>query len=207
MSLEVLLDNMKLKAKSFDAETARLEGQKSVLHQQVEEAKMTLGDLQVTKETDEKAIEVLNLVQKSTREKIKEAFENMVTFALHSIYQEDYQFQLEFGTRGNIGEMDFKLKTPGNKEFRDLKNCTAGGSLDIIALALRFVLIQVIRPKVEGFVVLDEPCKMLSKNLVQNEYNFYKHINEKLGRQLIIITHAQGLIDAAPEKILIGKAI
>ena len=129
----------------------------------------------------------------------------MVTFALHSIYQEDYQFQLEFGTRGNIGEMDFKLKTPGNKEFRDLKNCTAGGSLDIISLALRFVLIQVIRPKVEGFVVIDEGTKMLSKNYRENEYSFYKHISEKLNRQFIIITHSQEIIDLAENKILIGK--
>ena len=116
MSLEVRLDNITSKLKSFDAETSRLEGQRSVLHEQIEDAKMKCGDLEVTRDLDEKAIEVLLLVQKSTREKIKEAFENMVTFALHSIYQEDYQFRLEFSTRGNLGELDFLLKTPENKD-------------------------------------------------------------------------------------------
>jgi DNA repair exonuclease SbcCD ATPase subunit len=203
--IEEQLKSFDTKFKSFEADLSRMEGQYHVLHTQIEDAKTKIGDLETDREIDEKAIEVLNLVQKSTREKVKEAFEQMVTFALKSIYQEDYQFQLEFGMRGNLGELKFKLKSPQNKTFKDLEGCTAGGSLDIISLALRFVLLQVIRPKIEGFVVLDEPCKMLSKNLVQNEYNFYKHINEKLGRQLIIITHSQGIIEEAPNKILIGK--
>jgi DNA repair exonuclease SbcCD ATPase subunit len=206
MTLEEKFTNLEKKYKSFENDINQLIGQKHVLEQQIEDAKTKIGDLEVTQEIDEKAIEVLNLVQRSTRDKIKEAFENLVTFALQSIYQADYQFQLEFGNRGNIGELDFNLKTPETKGFLPLKDCTAGGSLDIISLAMRFVLLQVIRPKVEGFVVLDEPCKMLSKNLVQNEANFYKQINEKLGRQMIIITHAQGLIDAIPTKQLIGKA-
>lgn len=200
-----MLKNLTTKYNSYENEMNQLIGKRDTLVQQSNKATAEIALLEETQKLDEKAIEVLNLVQKSTRDKIKEAFENLVTFALQSIYQEDYQFQLAFSTRGNIGELHFKLKTPGNQEFRDLEDCTAGGSLDIISLALRFVLIQVMRPKVEGFVVLDEPCKMLSKNLVDNEYNFYKHINEKLGRQLIVITHAQGLIDAAPDKIRIGK--
>lgn len=185
-------------------DTSKLEGQKQVLIHQIDMATVKIAALTKIRELDEKGIEVLNLVQRSTRDKVKEAFENMVTFALNSIYQKDYKFQLQFNTRGNLGEMDFLLKTPDNEEFRDLNQCTAGGSFDIISLALRFVLLQVIRPKIEGFVVLDEPCKMLSKNLVMNEFNFYKHISEKLGRQLIIITHCQEIIDAAENKIKVG---
>ena len=203
--LDQMLKSLTTKYNSYEGEMNRLIGQRDVLTEQVRVAKNTIVELENTQKLDEKAIEVLNLVQKSTRDKIKEAFENLVTFALQSIYQEDYKFQLAFSTRGNIGELHFKLKTPGNQEFRDLEDCTAGGSLDIISLALRFVLIQVMRPKVEGFIVLDEGTKMLSRNYRENEYHFYKHINQKLGRQLIIITHAQEVIDLAENKIRIGK--
>lgn len=203
--LESQFKQLELQYKSYEANLNSLIGQKQVLTQQIEDAKTKIGDLQVTRELDEKAIEVLNLVQRSTREKMKEAFENLVTFALQSIYQADYQFQLEFSSRGNIGELDFNLKTPGNKDFRNIKDTTAGGTLDIISLALRFVLLSVLKPKIEGFVCIDEGTKMLSKNYRENEYNFYKHINEKLNRQLIIITHSQEIIDLAQNKILIGK--
>lgn len=203
-SVEITIKELDNQFLQFTNTLGKLEGQQSILKDQIDASTLKIAQLETVRELDEKAIEVLNLVQRSTRDKVKEAFEQMVSFALHSIYQEDYKFQLEFNTRGNLGELDFKLKSPKNEEYRDLKECTAGGSFDIISLALRFVLLQVIRPKVEGFVVLDEPCKMLSKNLVMNEFNFYKHISEKLGRQLIIITHCQEIIDAADTKIKVG---
>lgn len=188
---------------TFSNELGKLEGQKTVLKEQLNNASQKIIELQTIKDIDEKAIEVLNLVQRSTRDKIKDAFEQMVTFALQSIYQQDYKFQLEFTTRGNLGEMNFKLKAPGQEEYRDLKDATAGGSFDIISLALRFVLLQVIRPKIKGFICLDEPTKMISSNLRLNEYNFYKTMSEKLNRQLIIVTHSDALIEQAETKIKI----
>lgn len=205
MTMELQIKNLNDQYQSFENDLNRLIGQREILHKQVEAAKLKICDLEDTKKLDEKSIEVLNLVQKSTREKIKEAFENMITFGLHSIYQNDYKCQLEFTSRGNLGELNFLLKTPGNKEFRSLEECTAGGSLDIISLALRFVLLQIIRPKIEGPIVLDEATKQLSRNFRENEYNFYKEISKKLNRQLIIITHSQELIDLAENKIKIGK--
>jgi DNA repair ATPase RecN len=199
--LDQKIKNLNEKYNTFNGEVNRLIGQRNTLFSQVESAKILKDELESTQKLDEKSIEVLALVQKSTRDKIKEAFQNLVTFALKSIYQEDYKFALEFSQRGNIGELNFKLKDPKSNEYRDLLECHAGGSLDIISLALRFVLLQTIRPKVEGFVVADEPTKQLSRNYRQNEYNFYKHISEKLGRQLIIITHADEIIQLAENKI------
>jgi DNA repair exonuclease SbcCD ATPase subunit len=198
--LKILDDNFS----SFSQELGRLEGQKDLLSKQLVTSKAKVEELENQKILETKAVELLHLVQRSTRDRIKEAFEQTVTFALKSIYQKDYQFQLDFSQRGNLGELDFKLKAPENQGFLDIKDCTAGGSFDIISLALRFVLLQVMRPKVEGFVVLDEPTKMLSREFRANEYNFYKYIAEKLGRQLLIITHSQELIDSAEQKILIG---
>lgn len=189
---------------AFAQEVGKLEGQKDLLTKQLSESKEKVAALENKKILETKAVELLHLVQRSTRDRIKEAFEQTVTFALKSIYQQDYQFQLDFSQRGNLGELDFKLKSPQTQGFLDLKDCTAGGSFDIISLALRFVLLQVISPKIEGFVVLDEPTKMLSREFRTNEYNFYKYISEKLGRQLIIITHSQELIDSADYKIQVG---
>lgn len=192
----------------FIMESGKLEGQKDILLKQIGSSAVNIEQKETLRRLDERSIEVLNLVQRSTRDKVKEAFENMVTFALHSIYQEDYKFQLEFNTRGNLGEMDFKLKSPANKEYLDLKDCTAGGSYDIISLALRFVLIQTIRPKAEGFIFLDEPAKMLrGENLKQNLFNFFNQMSIKLNRQLIIIPpvdDAAFFIQQAETKIKVG---
>ena len=203
--LDLKIKNLTEKYNSFENGLNQLIGQRTTLLSQIDAAIIEKEKLESTQKIDEKSIEVLNLVQKSTREKITQAFEQMVTYALQSIYQDKYEFKLEFNQRGNIGELNFKLKDPKSTEFRDLTECVAGGSLDIISLALRFVLIQVMRPKVEGFICIDEGTKMISSNYRQNEHNFYNHISKSLGRQLILITHSKELIELAENKILIGK--
>lgn len=196
------------KYNNFEDEMNRLIGQCQVLGQQIESSKAKITALEDIQNTDEKCIEVLNLVQKSTRDKIKEAFESLVTFALHSVYQKDYQFRLEFSTRGNTGELDFLLKSPENTNFLSLKDCAAGGSLDIISVALRCVLVQVLRPKVEGPIFFDEPCKMLrGEQQVSNMFNFFNEMSKKLNRQFIIIPPTDNtafFVDKAETRIKIG---
>lgn len=197
------------KYNTYEGDINRLVGQRQILGQQIEASTVKIVELTELQKVDEKAIEVLNLVQKSTRDKIKEAFESLVTFALHSIYQRDYQFRLEFSTRGNVGELDFVLKSPETTGFLSLKECTAGGSLDIISVALRCVLIQVLRPKVEGFIFWDEPCKMLrGEQQLNNLFNFFTEMSKKLNRQFIIIPPTDNtafFVDKAETRIKIGK--
>lgn len=207
--IEQKIQKITEKYNSFENELHHLIGQQQILTQQIETSQVKIAALEEIQKLDERAIEVLNLVQKSTRDKIKEAFENLVTFALHSIYQRDYQFRLEFSTRGNVGELDFTVKSPENIGFLSLKECTAGGSLDIISVALRCVLIQVLRPKVEGFIMWDEPCKMLrGEQQLNNLFNFFTEMSKKLNRQFIIIPPTDNtafFVDKAETRIKIGK--
>ena len=183
----------------------QLQGRYDTLFTQVESSKQKITQLEEVKKIDLKAIEVLNLVQKSTRDVIKNTFEGLVTYALRAIYQEPYTFALKFDNRGNLGTLDFLLKSPENKEPLPLEDCTAGGSLDVISLALRFVLLRVMTPTFEGPVILDEPCKQLSKNFAGNELNFYNFIANKLQRQIILITHNEKIVELAENKIEVTK--
>jgi len=190
---------------SFSNQLGKLQGEYNLLNKQITASKEKIIKLEEQKKIDLKAIEVLNLVQKSTRDVVKNTFESLVSYALKAVYQEDYKFKLEFGNRGNLGELNFLLKSPENKDFLPLEDCTAGGSLDVISLALRFVLLQVFRPEFPGMIILDEATKMLSKNYAENEYNLYKFMAEKFHRQLIIITHNEKIVELAENKIRIGN--
>jgi DNA repair exonuclease SbcCD ATPase subunit len=204
MNFDTELPTIETQVKQLSTDTSKLDGQVSLLTEQIKNAQSLLVNLEETKVLTVKAIEVLQHVQKATRDKIIEAFENTVTFALRSIYNADFRFKLEFSQRGNIGELDFKVKSPDCDEYLDLDECQAGGTLDIVAIALRFVLLEIFSPRVEGLVLLDEGTKQLSRNFRNNEFNFYQAMSEKLNRQLILITHATELIEKAKNKIKIG---
>jgi len=200
----MLLNNLENKLKELNKEVGSLEGQRDLLLSSIDDNQDKVNRLKIAKEQHLKAVEILNLVQKTTRDNIKESFEIVVTHALRYIYSDDYSFELDFNRRGNLGTMDFNIKTPEFTESASPEDTSGGGVLDICALALRMVLLEVSTPKVEGCIILDESLKHLSKDYLYRASQFLNEINKKLGRQIIFITHQQEFIDNAEHSIEIG---
>ena len=71
----------------------------------------------------------------------------------------------------------------------------AGGTLNIISLALRIVLMEVASPKIQGFIVSDESFANLSEEHVEQASQFLKEINQKMNRQIIAISHQTKMLD------------
>ena len=148
------------------------------------------------------AVELLSLVQKVTRDKIKNAFEDIVTHALNYIFESDkYSFHLVFGRRGNLQELDFAVQTPEKNEPLDPMTTDAGGILNIISFALRVVLMEVASPKINGFIISDESFSNLSEDHIERASQFFKEINQKMNRQIIAISHQSKMLDSADKLI------
>lgn len=168
----------------------------------------TIADYEKAKENSVlniKALELLNYIQKETKDTIINVFENVVTKALQFIHQSDaYRFELEFGQRGNIPELNFNLKTPDLIEAHSIVKTRAGGSQDIIALALRFVLLEI--SKTPGFIFLDEPEKRLDNaDTIKKMIEFIKETQQNTKRQIFIITHADEMVESVENPIIIQR--
>jgi len=194
MDYKTDLEQLETKLNNLKSEVNSLSGKRELLNRQIENSNAKLQDLTYKREIYKKSIELLTFVQQATKEKIKEGFENLVTYALRYIYNNDYKFELEFGRRGNLQQLDFNIKTPDFKKPADPLDTSGGGVLDIISLALRLSLLELARPKIEGFLVLDESFKHLSQNYLENARKFLNAINKRINRQIIMITHKSELI-------------
>lgn len=190
---------------TINSEVSSLQGQCILLNEQCEAGEHKLLTLKHNQEIYRKSVELLTLVQKSTKEKIKSSFEEIVSYALQFIYSEDYRFELEFGRRGNLGEIDFNIVTPQFKEPADPQDTSGGGVLDILSLALRIALLELSKPKIEGFLVLDESFKHLSDNYLPKAERFLEALNRKLRRQIILISHKKELQNESNNIIKIEK--
>jgi DNA repair exonuclease SbcCD ATPase subunit len=179
----------------------RLQGEHSTLIKRLKETQDNITTCESDKEKLSKAVELLTLVQGVTRDKIKDGFEQIVTHALQYIYDDSYSFELEFGRRGNLQELDFNIKTPGFEEACSPLDTSGGGVLDIISLALRCVLLEVSVPKIEGFILFDESFKHLSKDYLPFASEFLNELNKRLNRQIILISHQSEFIDNAQNSI------
>lgn len=186
----------------FTDKVGQLKGEYSTLEKQQEQSKVLIDKYKEDEIVYAQAVELLALVQKVTRDKIKESFESIVTHALNYIFESDqYSFHLVFGRRGNLQELDFAVQTPDKNEPLDPLTTDAGGVLNIISLALRIVLMEVAHPKINGFIISDESFANLSEEYVERASQFLKEINIKMNRQIIAISHQSKMHDSADNLI------
>jgi hypothetical protein len=194
----MLLDitSLDTRIKAFEKEFNTTKGRLDLLKELQSKNELLLEEKKKLNIVIGKSVEVLNNISKSTKDLIKDTFENIVTKALQFIHQSDeYGFKLEFSKRGNLDELKFKVLTEEMKEYHNIIDCNAGGTKDIIALALRQVLLDT--SKNNGLLFLDEPDKRLDKkDLNINLMEFMKEIQKETGRQLFIITHRQFAIES-----------
>jgi len=192
---------------TLEQDVNSLKGKVSLLNKQHEDSIIKQKDLQFLQTLNQKSTELLHFVKKVTQDKIKEMFENVVTEALNYIYQSnEYKFNLEFDKRGSLPTLKFNVKTPEMQENHNILSVSAGGNRDIIALALRFVLLEV--SKIPGFLFLDEPFRRLdNEETINQTMKFIKELQTRIKRQIIIISHEQEVVDNADNSIVISKSV
>jgi len=195
------LQNLKEKANALNNKVQQLKGayQSEQLVYNFNIAKVE--KLSTDTELYSKAVELLSKVQAVTRDKIKNEFENLVTYVLRYITEEDYVFSLVFEKCGNLQELKFAIKTPDCEEELDPLDTRGGGIIDLVAFALRIVLIETSLPKNEGFILCDESFKHLSENYLPKIPLLINELSRKLNRQFIIISHEEAIIEGSFNKI------
>ena len=182
--------------KTLEENVASLKGKVDLLETQYNSSTDKLDELKKEQVLNSKSVELLNIIQKATKEVIQDLFQDTVSKALQFVHQnDDYTFELEFSRHGNVPKMSFLLKTSDMQESHEIVHTRAGGSKDIVSLALRLVLLEVSQNK--GFLFLDEPFKRLdNEETTQKAIEFLQEIQKETGRQLFIITHKQDVIDS-----------
>ncbi len=190
------INNLKSKLETLGNQVGRVQGEYNYIKTESENNARRIDSLVIQSEQHSKAVELLNMVQTVTRDKIKNEFETLVTYAVKFIYGDNYKFHLDFGTRGNLQELNFSIETPEFNEKYDPMDTSGGGILDIISLALRIVLMEVSMPKIKGFLLMDEGLKHLSENYLPNANQFLTEISNKLNRQIIFISHESEFINS-----------
>jgi DNA repair exonuclease SbcCD ATPase subunit len=197
------LNSIESKINSLNTEVASLKGKLSLLEDQHTESTERLLALKDEQILNVKSVELLNIVQKATKELIQDLFQGVVSKALQFVHQNsNYKFELEFNRHGNVPKMSFLMKTPDMQESHEILDTRAGGSKDIIALALRLVLLEISRNT--GFLILDEPFKRLdNEETIQKAIEFLKETQKETNRQLFIITHKNEVINSVENPIVI----
>ena len=180
-----------------------MKGQKQQIQNLLNSTKESLKTKQQELIDCEEAQIVIQKVAQLTQEELKIHISNLVTLALESVFDEPYEFEVDFVQRRGQSEADLWFVIDG--ERIDPLSASGGGVVDVAAFGLRVSLWSLQKPRSRSIIVLDEPFKYLSSNYQQKAGELLKVISEKLKLQILMISHIEPLVEAADNVIKISQ--
>lgn len=132
-----------------------------------------------------------------TQQKLEYHISNLVTTALSTVFEDPYEFQVEFVQKRGKTEAELWFVREGQKI--NPIDASGGGAVDIASFALR-VAFWSLTKKTRPLFILDEPFKHLSNDLQSRASSMLKMLSEKLNIQILMISHIEQLIDEADKE-------
>lgn len=159
-----------------------------------------------------KKIQVLfQKAAEATQKQLEIHISGLVSTALAAVWDDPYEFVMEFVQRRGKTEADLWL-VKDNLKLKPLAE-SGGGVADVVSLALRMAFWS-LKKDTRPFLIFDEPLKFvndMSRNLHKKAALMLKMLSEKLNLQILMISHINEFIDIADKKINVkmvdGKSV
>lgn len=194
------LDNIKASLGAKKLHLASLLKKKEKLNSSLESASYE-------KEVYSKTSLLLLNASSQAKEEAISILETIVTNALQDISGSDYSFKVvvEDTKKGQKCEFYIVEKVNEGESMQSVTDACGGGFIDIISTTLRYVYLNTFNsPRIKGPLILDEPAKMLSKDMSLYFASFVKSLGEEFNRQTILITHNEDIAEIADNTIKVG---
>ena len=143
----------------------------------------------------EKARAVIQTVARQTQEGLEFRLNELVSLAMASVFEEPYELKCRFEERRGKTECDLVFTRGGNEV--DPMGESGGGAVDVAAFALRVAVWSMARPRSVPVLVLDEPFRFVSRDLQTKASALLKEVSERLGLQILMVSHSEDLISSA----------
>lgn len=146
----------------------------------------------------------LQKVAQETQEHLKFQIEDIVNLALETCFPGEYTFQILFNiSRGKTeAELVFLDQKTGRQV--DPMEASGGGVVDLTTFALR-IACYALEQGTDNVIVLDEPFRFLSRDLQERAGEILKTLSEKMGLQIIMVSHIGEIIDVADKVFEVKK--
>lgn len=140
-------------------------------------------------------IEAINFIQKAAnheRSLIKDKIQSVITDALKQIYGEQYSITFDYTMKRNKTSVDIYLTK--HTKLGDIvrkQGGFGGGVSDVISLPLKLLVLLALQTN-DKVLIADEPGKHMDERVDKFGY-FLRNVCDKLGVQLIVLTHHECL--------------
>lgn len=175
------------------AELAKKRAENDLLNRQITEMENRIMSLVGNLGVGQEASAFLEELANGRRGAMKGRIESVVTEALRMVYGDSYRIELSYGMKNNRSSLEIEMvrQTPDGDVKRDM-NGFGGGVADTISVPLR-LMVLVGSKQTDKVCVLDECWKHIDVVRIEMVGQFLRVLAEKLGMQVVFLTHHQAL--------------
>jgi DNA repair exonuclease SbcCD ATPase subunit len=170
---------------------------RDILKAQLKSEKILISEKKSYLGKCEKARTIIQHVAEKVQKTLEYRISDMVTTALQAVLPNPEEFQLEFKKIRNKTEC-FPWFVKDGKKSRPIYS-SGGGALDVASFALRCAIWSI--RKTRPVFILDEPFKYVWVGYQDKCSEMVKRITEKLGIQVIMISHLPKINVAADNTV------
>ena len=179
-------------------------GVKSQIQKQLQETKELRKHSENKLKLIEEAQVFLQKVAQSTQEKLKFQIEDIVNLALESVFPDEYLFQMNFNVSRGKTEAELVFQDKRTGQTIDPMEASGGGVVDLTCFALRISAFA-LENGTDNLIIMDEPFKFVSKDLVLRAGEILKTLSQKMNLQIIMVTHITEFIEIADKVFEVRK--
>lgn len=181
----------------FDEVLSRMDralGKRDLLQRQEKEYENEVERLREEIMILEKVEELYKFVLDKYVNRYAESFSALVTEGMQAIfYDQDISFEVQVGQKHGKVWLDF-VTAQGEHRGMSLESF-GGGVASVQSLLLR--LLVLLKKDLARYLILDESLAALSEEYVGNAGQFIKKMCEKLGVNVLLITHNKAFLEYA----------
>ena len=181
-------------------ELQQRKGTRNNILAQQNRAQEAVNDLAILAQHCEQAQAVVLTVAQETQAQLEYRISELVSLAMYSVFDNPYEFELEFVQRRGRTECDIWFVRNGQR-IKPL-DASGGGAVDVACFALRIALWNLAIPKTAPVIICDETLKFLKGgDLPEKGAQMMKELADRLGVQIIGISHIPEQIEGSDKQI------
>ena len=181
-------------------------GKRESINAQINKLQQRLLDIDQETQIMTKVSLFLQSLSDQTRQQIVDKISAIVTDALQKIKDPNLEFRMNLSTERNQTDLKFTVLDKNTNQEFDILNSYGGTIADIVTFPLRVSLLLKWEPALSKIIVMDEAFKFVSVADQEALAEFVKQISEKLGLQILLVTHSQTIASKAHKVFTVAKS-
>jgi len=142
-------------------------------------------------EHSQQAQEVLQLLAQAVQQKAHERIAHVVSSCLSAVFDDPYQFHIEFERKRGRTEASLRFRRRGLEV--DPLTASGGGVVAVAAFALRIACLVMHRPRLSRVLIMDEPLASVSAGYRESVREMLEQISQEMKVQIVLVTHSEDL--------------